>query len=166
MRNSFGFPYLPKMYQQKDPQEGFGFIVAVIIFAILATLIYANVARAEVVDLDTIRQIESSGNPLAVSKTGACGLYQIMPCVLQEYNQFNKTNYSRLDLFNPKTNEKIANWYLNKRIPQMLRHYGKEVNTNNCIIAYNAGIRAVVKGYLPKETKNYLNKYARLARTK
>jgi soluble lytic murein transglycosylase-like protein len=118
--------------------------------------------RAEVVDLNIVKQIESAGNPLAVSRTGAIGLYQIMPCVLSEYNTFNKANHSRPELFNPQVNAKIAKWYLEVRIPQMLRHYGKEVNTSNCLIAYNAGIRAVVKGYLPRETANYLKKYARL----
>jgi len=36
--------------------------------------------------------------------------------------------------------------------------------SNKCSNQYNAGIRAVVKGYLPRETKNYLAKYARLAK--
>ena len=161
-------------YSEYSPEEKLwierarAFLIPCVLAAIICLTSSCNSdpVYAEVVDLNTIRTIESSGNPFAVSKTGAVGLYQIMPCVLQEYNSFNKTNYSRADLFNPKINETIARWYLIKRIPQMLKHYGKAITTTNCIIAYNAGVRAVIKGYTPKETKNYLAKYQRLARAK
>ena len=157
-------PFLPRSKWQREPESPRDNFIIILIALILAGIIIFGVktARAEVVDLNTIKQIESAGNPLAVSRTGAVGLYQIMPCVLSEYNQFNKSNHSRPDLFNPAVNEKIAKWYLEVRIPQMLKHYGKAITTTNCITAYNAGIRAVVKGYLPKETANYLQKYARL----
>ena len=159
-------PYIPSLKPkwQREPESPRDDFIIILIALVLAGIIIFGVktARAEVVDLNTIKQIESAGNPLAVSRTGAIGLYQIMPCVLSEYNSFNKSNHSRPDLFNPLVNEKIAKWYLTKRIPQMLRHYGKAINTTNCLIAYNAGIRAVVKGYLPKETKNYLLRYAKL----
>ena len=149
--------------EQKRFHSAIILIVCIIgaLFICLFSSCQATPARAEV-DLSIIQQIESSGNPKAVSRVGAIGLYQIMPCVLQEYNQFNKTNYTRSDLFNPQINEQIAKWYLTKRIPQMLRHFGKEINTRNCIVAYNAGIRAVVKGYLPKETARYLVLYKNL----
>ena len=153
--------YLKLADDSESPKEKFWIIlIALVLFGVLIFSI--KTARAEVVDLNTIKQIESAGNPLAVSRTGAIGLYQIMPCVLAEYNLYNKVNLQRVDLFNPLVNEQIAKWYLTKRIPQMLRHYGKAITTTNCITAYNAGIRAVVKGYLPRETANYLQKYARL----
>jgi len=114
----------------------------------------------DIINLKIIAKIESNFNPLAYNpKTQAIGLYQITPIVLQEYNQFNKTNYTKKDVFNPVINEKIARWYLFMRIPQMLKYYKREVNLRNIIIAYNAGINAVIKGYLPKETKEYLRKY-------
>ena len=123
-------------------------------------LTFASLSFAQEVDLKIIAKIESAFNPLAYNpKTQAIGLYQITPIVLREYNQFNKTNYTKKDVFNPVINEKIARWYLFVRIPQMLKYYKKEVNLRNIIIAYNAGIRAVVKGYLPKETREYLRKY-------
>ena len=120
-------------------------------------------AWADVVDMKIIAQIESSGNPNAVSSVGAIGLYQITTICLKEFNQFNKTHYLQKDLFSPAVNEKVAWWYLNIRIPQMLKYYCKPVTTENCLIAYNAGIRAVIRGYLPKETANYLKKYVRLS---
>ena len=114
----------------------------------------------DIINLKIIAKIESNFNPLAYNKkTQATGLYQITPIVLKEYNQFNHTNYIQKDLINPIINEKIARWYLFVRIPQMLKYYKKEVNLRNILVAYNAGIKAVVKGYLPKETKEYLKKY-------
>lgn len=139
-------------------------ILKVFIAIVLFLVAFVVIANAEVVDLNTIQQIESAGNPNAVGLTGDIGLYQITPCVLEEYNTFNKANYSRIDLFNPIINEQIARWYLTRRIPQLLRRYGKKVNTRNCIIAYNAGIRAVIRSYCPKTTKNYLAKYKRLVK--
>jgi len=52
---------------------------------------------------------------------------------------------------------------LNERIPQMIRHYKKEVTVENCLIAYNAGIKYVAEGRrLPRETEDYIKKYKRL----
>ena len=95
--------------EQKRFHSAIILIVCIIgaLFICLFSSCQATPARAEV-DLSIIQQIESSGNPKAVSRVGAIGLYQIMPCVLQEYNQFNKTNYTRSDLFNPQINEQIA----------------------------------------------------------
>jgi rare lipoprotein A (peptidoglycan hydrolase) len=45
MRNN---PYLFKMYQKEKKREGLGFVIAVIIFAIIATIIYASIAHAEI----------------------------------------------------------------------------------------------------------------------
>jgi soluble lytic murein transglycosylase-like protein len=113
------------------------------------------------IDLNKIKQIESSGNPLAYNPTSqARGLYQITPICLKEYNNFHTKKYSTQDLFNPTINEKIAKWYLTKRIPQMLRYYNKPITTSNILISYNAGINYVVKGLsLPTETRNYIQKY-------
>ena len=126
----------------------------------LLFITFTSLSFAQEVDLKIIAKIESAFNPLVYNpKTQAIGLYQITPIVLKEYNQFNKTNYTQKDLINPVINEKIARWYLFVRIPQMLKYYKKEVNLRNILVAYNAGIKAVIKGYLPKETKEYLRKY-------
>ena len=135
----------------------------VILLVLVFTLPY-NKAEAELINLQAIARIESGGNPLVVSKVGAVGLYQVMPCVLQEYNTRFRLRLSKNDLYNPEVNTKIASWYLSNRIPQMLRYYKKEVSVKNVLWAYNAGIGNVVKGRLPLETKNYLIKYDKLTK--
>lgn len=118
---------------------------------------------AQVINMKHIMKIESNGNPKAHNKTAnARGLYQITPICLKEYNNFHTKKYSPNDLWKAEVNSEIATWYLNVRIPQLLKHYKKDINEKNVIIAYNAGINAVVKGYLPAETKKYLAKYNKL----
>ena len=122
----------------------------------MAGSVHAN----EYINMRIIKRIESGNNPRAWNKKeDGRGLYQINPICLKEYNNFHSVDYTPDDLWNPAINYEIANWYLNVRIPSMLRHFGKEVNTRNIIIAYNAGINAVVKGYVPTTTKQYLVKY-------
>ena len=114
-----------------------------------------------IIILSIIAIIESSNNPLAYNpKTQARGLYQITPICLKEWNNFHPSeHYALNDLFNPQVNEKIAKWYLTKRIPQMLRYYKKPVTIENILICYNAGIKYVLKGVIPEETKEYIQKY-------
>lgn len=114
------------------------------------------------IDMNKIYQIESSNDPKAYNQqSNARGLGQITPIVLKEWNDFHKDEvYKPNDLFNPATNRKISNWYMNKRIPQMLKYYKLPDTKKNRIISYNAGI-SYVKGkkQLPQETINYLEKY-------
>ena len=130
---------------------------------ILTLCLFCIVAgRAEAsVDLAIIQHIESNGNVYAYNKASeARGLYQITPICLKEYNNYHKdATISLKGLYEPIQAYKVAYWYLNIRIPQLLKHYHKEVNLNNILIAYNAGIRAVIKGYMPKETRDYIRKY-------
>lgn len=115
-------------------------------------------------DLNVIKQIESSGNPKAFNKISkARGLHQITPVVVKEWNNFNpKEKYADDDMFDEAINTKVANWYMNKRIPQMLKHFKHEDNDDNRLIAYNAGIAHVGKKQLPEETVNYIKKYKSL----
>jgi soluble lytic murein transglycosylase-like protein len=135
-----------------------------IILLVLAFSLPCNKVKAELINLTAIAKIESNNNPLAVSKAGAVGLYQLMPCVLQDYNKYKKTSYTLKNLYNPLINKKIASWYLNDRIPKMLKYYLKKVSIKNVLWAYNAGIGNVVKNKLPIETKNYLIKYDKLTK--
>lgn len=154
-------PYLPN----QKPNNFFDPLTICLAIAIVVVVfLTAKSCKAEAVNLKIIAQIESSNNPLAYNHNSqARGLYQITPICLKEYTQMNGYLYSDPDyLFNPVFNTRVADWYLNKRIPQMLRFYKKEVNITNVLIAYNAGIRAVVKGYLPAETKQYILKYNKL----
>lgn len=116
----------------------------------------------EFIKMDLVKKIESSGNPMAHNqKSGARGLYQITPICLKEWNQFHqKEQYELKDLFRMDVNEKIARWYLEVRIPQILKYFGKPVTTRNILISYNAGVDYVVKNRkLKKETVDYLIKY-------
>ena len=125
-------------------------------------VIFGHSAYANgMVDMNIIRKIESNGNARAWNKKeDGRGLYQINPICLKEWNNYHpKEQYTADDLWNANINTKIAKWYLEVRIPQMLRYYGLEVNTRNIIIAYNAGIKAVIEGYVPTTTKKYLEKY-------
>lgn len=115
------------------------------------------------VDLSAIAQIESSGNPSAIGDHGKSqGLYQISQPVVSDYNQAHNTSYSIQDCLRQTISQKIASWYLNERIPSLLKHFKQPVTTETVIQAYNCGINCVVKGHLPTITKNYLKKYRRL----
>ena len=116
---------------------------------------------ADTVDINKIVSIESSGNPMAYNqRTQAAGLAQITPIALKDYNQMNPSQtYLYNHLFNPQVNLKIANWYLNNRIPQMLNHYKIPVTLDNILWAYHAGIGNVVKKNKPDATIDYINKY-------
>ena len=114
------------------------------------------------VDLNRIFQIESSGNPRAYNTNSqARGLGQITPIVLKEWNNMNpREQYGPDHLFQPEVNQKIANWYMNQRIPQMLNAFGVPDTVDNRLISYNAGIGYVAKKKpIPQETINYLQKY-------
>ncbi len=130
-----------------------------ILVAGLSVLLIGVSVQAVQIDMEAIKQIESGGNPEAVSSTGARGLYQIMPITLKAYNQRHKAEYSENDLFNPSINEKIARWYLEIRIPELLRYYNLEVDLVNVLWSYNAGIGRVRNGIMPEETERYIKKY-------
>ena len=127
------------------------------------------------IDLKTIAQIESGGNPRAVNKrTGARGLYQFMPntWAAETKKEFGKAK-SFNDAFDPKISEVIAQKYLNVTIPRMLKGYNIPVNNHTILAAYNWGIgnlaRTVMKfsdkwlEHLPRETQLYLRKYEMLS---
>lgn len=123
------------------------------------SLIFCAAARAEI-DIARIIRIESSGNPRAVSSTGCRGLMQISVIALDDYNQFHVAKYNFDEMFNAEKNVIVGTWMIEKRIPQMLRHFGKPVTDRNILISNNAGIDYVVRGRtLPAETVGYLKKY-------
>lgn len=117
---------------------------------------------ADIINLSTIKQIESSGNPLAYnSKTKAIGWYQITPICLKDYNQFHTSKIEQSELFNPTKNEMVARWYFSVRIPQLLKHYKQSQSIENILTAYNAGIKSVISKRQPIETAEYIRKYKR-----
>lgn len=116
------------------------------------------------VNMEAIKAIESGNRPDAFNKrSGAVGLFQITPIVLEEYNRntsFNNPNIEQQDLYDPDVNRMVATWYVKVRIPEMLKHFGRPVTVRNVLVCYNAGIRYVVEDReLPEETYAYLQKY-------
>ncbi len=161
----------------QNPTRFIPFVVSIIVLAILIFVALSctvqTPARAseDFVNMDIIKQIESSGNPYAYNLIShAKGLYQITPICLQEYNDWlegtGRTPIKEKELFDPQINEMVADWYINFWIPHALADYHKPYTIENTLIAYNAGIRAVVKGYCPKETRQYVKRYKQLARGK
>ena len=72
------------------------------------------------------------------------------------------TVYGTKDLFHAEISSRIAHWYMEVRIPQMLRHFGLKVTVDNCLICWNGGIRAAIRHHLTAITKRYLREYHRL----
>lgn len=138
-----------------------------LIFFMLGLCFFYDLEAGEIIDLSIIATIESSNNPLAYNRNSqAIGLFQITPICLNDYNLCHKTCYELIDLLSPKFNYFVAYWYLNKRIPQMLKAKNIPINLDTILWAYNAGVGRVVKGIKPKETRNYIQRYYQLASAK
>jgi len=120
-----------------------------------------------VIDINKIIKIESSGNPKALNKrSGARGLCQIMRLTWFECCSRLNYDWSFDEAYDPVKNVIIGEYYINKRIPQMLKYYNIPDNIDNRLISYNWGIgnldkarRSYGKINLPKETQNYIKKY-------
>jgi len=139
-------------------------ISALIIIAIIGFFMMTGMGEAQEIDYNIIATIESSNSAYAYnSKTQATGLYQITPICLKEWNDYHRDDqYCMNALFDWVINRKIASWYLEIRIPRMLKYYNVPITLDNILWAYNAGIGNVVKGRMPKETKDYIKKYHKL----
>ena len=129
-----------------------------------------KVVHAQDIDLDKIAMIESQFDPDAFNKySGAVGEYQILPVVVEEFNEraHAPLMYNSYDMYNEKFSLMVANWYLNVRIPQYLKHYGIPDTVTSRLIAYNWGIGHLHRWFergchwnkLPRETQQYVKKY-------
>ena len=123
------------------------------------------------INIGAIIQIESSGNPLAVSPVGCRGLCQIAHTTWWECTALMGVEWTwEEDAFDPGCNQAVGNYYMNTRIPQMLRAYDIPDTEATRIGAYNWGIgrlRDAFRRYghdwlshAPKETQDYVLKYA------
>lgn len=121
--------------------------------------------------VNKISKIESNGNPKARSNKKARGLMQITPIVLKEWNILHPNKmYNLNDLFKPKINKKIGIWYLNRIKDIYLPSSNLYPTIDNILAAYNFGIDNLEGvgdarenfSELPKETRNYLNKFYRM----
>ena len=131
----------------------------------ISLMLMGQVFAAVEIELEVIKQIESSGDPLAFNaRSGARGLYQITKICLKDFNQRNNDSYTMAEMYNPVKNEAVARWYIYKRIPQMLNYYDIPITVDSVLWAYNAGIGRVIKGELPSETVEYIRRYKRRVR--
>lgn len=143
------------------------------LFALFCLFFLPQLAQGETsrpgptVYLPAIIQIESSGDPKAYNKrSGAIGICQITPKgALADWNQMHpRAKHTKKQLFNPKICEKIANWYLNTRIPLYLRRWRIPDTIENRLKCYNAGPTKFKKLFstnsaMPHETIQYIVKY-------
>jgi len=119
---------------------------------------------------ERIIQAESNGNPKAYRKdTHARGLMQITPIVRYEWNNFHpERKIGKHDLYNPKINVKVGEWYLFERIlGHYLPHYKLDLHEPNALASWNigppthAGVYGdAIKNFkeLPGETKEFIKK--------
>lgn len=154
-------------------------IAAFILFLFCLLFAMSQVRGAEIDDLvPFIIQVESSGNPNAVSKAGCIGLMQISSIVFREYCQEEVgdkigifTNYISNKLYNPQINITIGTWYLHRIKKHYLKIDGKDYYTIERMLAsYNGGPtrmrRLLRQGKdwqdMPRESVNYVRKIMRL----
>jgi len=147
------------------------YIKALILALVLSLL--CDSCWAEDIDLNKISLIESSNNPLAYnSRTQATGLYQITPVCLADFSKHCDWRFTtrQLEMFTMENmfdeyySHLVAKWYINERIPQMLKAYGIEDTVDARLACFNWGIgnyRKYLNGEkkLPHETKDYIRKY-------
>lgn len=94
-----------------------------------------------------VLQVESNGNPNAVSNTGALGLMQLTKGAVNDYV---RATGDVGDTRDPYYNAKVGAWYLQRQYDQ-LRGLGMDPTVADVYRAYNMGLG----GY--KEVLNYLN---------
>jgi len=125
------------------------------------------------INVNKIAQIESNNNPRAINrKSGARGLCQIIKPTWEECVRLMGEDWLWSDAFDPVKNRKVADFYLNVRIPQMLRFYSIPDTSEIRLACYNWGVGNVKRAadkhgvdflvVAPEETKNYIRKYMSL----
>lgn len=116
---------------------------------------------------EKIIEVESHGNPEAVSRTGARGLMQVMPETFKEVSR-NDFEYA----FNPYVNVSAGTAYLSRLWGYCARNCSRWNKMNNTqrlslvAAAYNGGQgRLNKKGWrierMPKETRDYVKRVIR-----
>lgn len=122
------------------------------------------------VDLNKIIYVESSGRPHVSSGVGARGLMQLMRNTWGEVIQKLNVDWDWDDAYDPYKNIIAGTYYINHRIPGMLRYYGIEDTIETRIAAYNWGIGNLNKiykkygkdnwfSYAHPDVKDYVKKY-------
>lgn len=119
--------------------------------------------------VDAIIQIESGGNPNAVSPVGAQGLMQLMPATGKEL--FEKSELpGKYDPFDARQNRHLGTLY----ISELLDRYDQDIRL--ALVAYNWGMGHLdallkkctitnfehIRHFLPKETQDYVDKVMKI----
>lgn len=119
--------------------------------------------------VNAVIEVESAGNPNAVSRVGAQGLMQLMPATAQEL--FDRSGYSgEYDPFDPEMNKFLGTMYLE----ELLHRYDDDVKL--ALIAYNWGMGHLgrlikergtsdfekLHHWLPDETQQYVYKVTKI----
>lgn len=143
--------------------------VILLILMIAGAVEIAHAEESKVIDMGIIAHIETGGElaPDQACSFRGCrygrGRYQVSEVVLEEWNNYHKgERYEVSDLFIPSVNRQVADWYMNVRIPQMLRYYGKDKDSVRLrLVAYNGGIKYALKDEWdwPMESKAYVKGY-------
>jgi soluble lytic murein transglycosylase-like protein len=114
---------------------------------------------AELPDLDIVAEIESGGNPKAISRCGARGLCQLMPATWNAHAEKGE------QWSNPLHNRQVARRYL-LWIQSTLKKWGdpKWNQPSHLLACYNGGIGRFRRcGFdirrMPGETRRYIEKY-------
>ena len=138
-----------------------------IILMLMAMALWSGLdSHAEEINWDklvaSVIQVESGGDPSAVSPAGAVGLMQITPIVLKEFNETpHLPCYEPHKLYIPWVNKFIGTWYLQR----LYYHYGCET-VEQILAAYNGGPTRLRKNNfdikkMPRETRDYVTKVLR-----
>jgi hypothetical protein len=123
--------------------------------------------------INLLIKIESGGDPCAISPAGARGLCQIMKPTWQECEELLEVDWDwDNNWYVTAKNRAFGIYYVNNRIPKMLRHYHIPDSVNTRLACYNWGIGHVKRAIrehgsewqsqMPEETKNYIRKYHKL----
>lgn len=77
----------------------------------------------------TVSMVESSNNPLAHNPIeNACGVVQIRPIRLLDYNSRTGENYSLQDMYNPEISKKVFLYYASKYKPNEYERIARKWN--------------------------------------
>ncbi len=125
----------------------------------------SSIVWADEIDslVPAIIEVESGGNPNAISPQGAVGLMQITPIVVAEYQQV-EGRIIKGPLYDSQVNIEYGDWYLRR----LKDHYLKDHYTiERLLAAYNGGPTRLKKvGYninrMPKETRDYVRKVMKI----
>lgn len=137
------------------------------IFILLILSFYSFNAQALSVDMNRIKQIESSGNVFAFNEgSKARGLYQFRKIAWQDvqnhYPKLKKYEYTKY-VFNKEISTIFCEKYF-LILEKYLIHYNLEINIENLLIAWHDGIGNLIKyknnkRKLGNEMKGFLKKY-------